>query len=331
MNKVRFSVTIPVYNAAEFVQQAVESALSQPQTAEVILVEDHSVDNSWDVCQRLATKYEMVKVYRHPDGKNHGCSASRSLAIQKSNCEYIAFLDADDSYLPNRFTIAEKMFEGDPELEGVYEAVGMYVEDDVGRQRWLSAGKSIVSLETITERVPPEELFTALVVGGKGHFHIDGLVLKRSVFKKTGYFDTVLPLHMDEVLFIKLAALAKLMPGRLDEPVAKWRVHDKNRFSAPRPPTEVYEWKVIFWKTVWFWSRENLNSKQQQMVLNGLLSHGMFGQRFDKPFPRWAKGLSKRFQLALLLFDIPALAGKISYWQGFVPRPMQWHKRKQEK
>jgi glycosyltransferase involved in cell wall biosynthesis len=324
MKSFQVSVTIPVYNAASFVQQAVESALAQPQTAEVILVEDLSTDNSWELCQGLAAKHNNVHLYRHPDGKNHGCSASRSLAVQKSTCEYIAFLDADDFYLPNRFTTAEQMFEADPELEGVYEAVGMQVEDDAGRQRWLSAGKPIVTLETITERVPPEELFSALVVGGKGHFCIDGLVLKRSVFEKTGYFDSVLPLHMDEVLFIKLAALAKLMPGRLEEPVAIWRIHTKNRFSAPRPPAQIYKWKLIFWKTVWFWSREHLDLKRQHEVLSGLLSYGMFGQRFGKPSPKWAKGFTKRFQLALLLFDLPALSGEFAYWKCFVPHPSEW-------
>jgi glycosyltransferase involved in cell wall biosynthesis len=327
MKPFQVSVTIPVYKAAEFVQQAVESALAQPQTAEVILVEDHSADNSWEVCKALAAKYDKVHLYRHPDGKNHGCSASRNLAVQKSSCEYIAFLDADDFYLPNRFTTAEQMFEADPKLEGVYEAVGMHVEDDVGRQRWLLAGKSVIPLETITEHVPPEELFSALVVGGKGHFVICGLVLKRNVFEKTGYFDSVLPLHMDEVLFIKLAALAKLMPGRLDEPVAEYRIHGRNRFSAPRPPSNVFRWKLIFWKTVWFWSREHVDTTRQREVLQGLLSHGMFGQRFNKPFPRWAKGFTKRYQLALLLFDCPALIGEIAYWQSFIPRPMDWYKQ----
>ena len=50
----KVSVIIPVYNAAPFVRQAVESALAQPETAEVVLVEDNSPDNSLEICQQLA-------------------------------------------------------------------------------------------------------------------------------------------------------------------------------------------------------------------------------------------------------------------------------------
>lgn len=50
MNKLKVSVIIPVYNAASFVTQAVESALSQPETGEVILVEDGSLGGSLQEC-----------------------------------------------------------------------------------------------------------------------------------------------------------------------------------------------------------------------------------------------------------------------------------------
>jgi len=52
------SIIIPVYNAANYVTQAVESTLTQPETAEIILIEDGSSDGSLQVCQDLAQKYE---------------------------------------------------------------------------------------------------------------------------------------------------------------------------------------------------------------------------------------------------------------------------------
>jgi len=321
MTKFQVSVTIPVYNAANYVQRAVESALLQPETAEVVLVEDGSSDNSWDICQKLAARHAKVHLFRHPDGRNHGCSASRNLAIKKSSYEYIAFLDADDFFLPNRFTIAKSMFEADADLEGVYEAVGMYVENEEGLERWRVAGRSESPLHTMTKYVPPEKLFSVLVTGEAGSFSIDGLVLKRSVFKKTGYFDESVPLHMDDVQFMKLSAMAKLMPGRLDEPVAMWSVHNNNRISAPRPPAEVYKGKLMYWDTLWRWSRENLDEERQQLVLDCFLRHAAFSPRFKRTLPRWARGLQKRIQLGLLLFDYPALAREPSYWQCFVPNP----------
>ncbi|PIY03241.1 MAG: glycosyltransferase family 2 protein, partial [Bacteroidetes bacterium CG_4_10_14_3_um_filter_31_20] len=74
----------------------------QPETSEVILIEDGSPDNGLDVCTSLAKKYSKVRLYRHENGENKGASASRNLGIRKANYPYVAFLDADDFYLPNR-------------------------------------------------------------------------------------------------------------------------------------------------------------------------------------------------------------------------------------
>ena len=139
----QISVTIPVYNAADFIRLAVESVLIQPQTAEVVLVEDCSSDNSREVCQKIAFENNKVRLFQHTDGWNHGCSASRSLAVQKSSCEYIAFLDADDFYLPGRFTIAEQMFSIDSELDSMYEVIGMHVENETNLQRWKDARRAM--------------------------------------------------------------------------------------------------------------------------------------------------------------------------------------------
>ena len=68
---MKVSVVIPVYNAENFLETAVESALSQPEVAEVLLVEDKSPDNSLTVCKRLTQKYPNVRLLQHSDGKNH--------------------------------------------------------------------------------------------------------------------------------------------------------------------------------------------------------------------------------------------------------------------
>ena len=77
---LQISVIIPVYNAAKYITQAVESALSQPETAEVLLIEDGSPDNSLEVCQDLEKKYSKVKLLRHPDGENRYPRDARQIA-----------------------------------------------------------------------------------------------------------------------------------------------------------------------------------------------------------------------------------------------------------
>ncbi|MBP7177346.1 MAG: glycosyltransferase family 2 protein, partial [Thermoclostridium sp.] len=129
------SIITPVYNAASYIVRAVESALAQPEVREVILVEDCSPDDSLAVCRQLACLYPQVKLFQHPGGVNRGAGPSRNLGIIKSTCPYIAFLDADDFYLPARFSAAQAVFEQHSDCDGVYDAVGMYYEDEASRER----------------------------------------------------------------------------------------------------------------------------------------------------------------------------------------------------
>src|SRR5690348_1774976 len=89
------AVVIPVYNAADYIAKAVESALLQPEVSEVVLVEDRSPDNSLQICQELVGQNAKVKLFRHPNGENRGAAASRNLGVRMSSAPYIAFLDAD--------------------------------------------------------------------------------------------------------------------------------------------------------------------------------------------------------------------------------------------
>ena len=156
MDKLEVSVVIPVYNAAPYVRQAVESALAQPQVREVLLVEDGSPDNALEVCRELAAEYPRVALLRHPNGENRGAGASRNLGMLAAGSAFLAFLDADDYYLPGRFTIDERIFAQDPRCEGVYHAVEMHVEDAQGLNRWNDAGKSRERIQTMSAESPPK-------------------------------------------------------------------------------------------------------------------------------------------------------------------------------
>jgi glycosyltransferase involved in cell wall biosynthesis len=67
------------------------------------LDEDGSPNGGLETCQQLAQQYSKIKLLRHPNGCNMGPSASRNLGIKNAIFEYVAFLDADDYYIRNRF------------------------------------------------------------------------------------------------------------------------------------------------------------------------------------------------------------------------------------
>lgn len=315
---MQVSVIIPVYNAADFVQQSVESALAQPETGEVILVEDCSADNSWAVCNELASRYDRVLLHRHPDGKNHGEAASRNLAISRSSCEFIACLDADDFFLPDRFSRDREILESDPTLDGVYNALGEHVEDAAARERWLAARRDLGALTTMTVAVPPEKLYETLVAGQHGYFHLNATTIKRSVFQKTGPFNTKLRLHTDMDMLWKMAAVARLSPGSLDAPVALRRIHGGNTISAPRPRSNVYATWMLLLREAWKWARRNVDATRRQFLLRRYLTFAEFFPLDDAPF-HWTHIYRRRLFLLGAAFRDPSLLRKSRFWERLLP------------
>jgi hypothetical protein len=227
------SVVIPVYNAAPFVADAVASALRCSEVRQVLLVEDGSKDDSLAVCRRLAASDPRIVLLRHPGGVNRGASSSRNLGIEHATSPFVAFLDADDRYLPGRFDAEHCIFAEVPDADGVYGAVGTDFRSALGRQRFEAQYEG-VTLTTVTARVSPEELLPSLVLRkGFGHFHLNALTLKRSALDRLGgLFADGLRLHQDTELIYRLAHHARLYPGSIEAPVAMRGVHDANRITS---------------------------------------------------------------------------------------------------
>lgn len=93
MKKV--SVIIPVYNVEDFLEECVQSVLSQKKfdDYEIILVDDGSTDKSGEICDRYASEYPAVSVFHKPNG---GLSDARNYGLNEASGEYIVFLDSDD-------------------------------------------------------------------------------------------------------------------------------------------------------------------------------------------------------------------------------------------
>ncbi len=309
------TIIIPVYNAAKYLKYAVHSALHQLETTEVLLIEDGSSDNSLQVCTTLAEEHPRVRLLRHADGGNHGAGASRNLGIRAAQCDYIAFLDADDYFLPERFKEARRIFAEDPLAEGVYEAVGYHYEDETFKEKRYSKD----TLTTMRERVPPDQLFEKQTpVGDAGYCPTDGWVLKKSVFEKSGLFEEHLHLHQDTVMWVKLAAVGRMLPGRLDEAVAIRRIHASNRSYAEISAKSFYENKLRMWETLWRWGRIALDRRRQQILLRRFLGHAARPYReADHPLLRRRQVI---IQMLSLLSRNPSLLSEKQYWQIFLSR-----------
>ena len=98
MDKQLVSIIVPVYNTAEYVEECIQSILSQSyKNIELILVNDGSTDGSGDVCK----KYEHLPNVHYIEQENAGVTAARKRGVDIATGEWITFVDSDDYYLCN--------------------------------------------------------------------------------------------------------------------------------------------------------------------------------------------------------------------------------------
>lgn len=299
---MKISVIIPVYNAEKYVSQAVESALQFDEVHEVILVEDKSPDNALEVCQQLTEKYSRVQLYQHPDKGNHGAGATRNLGIEKSTGDFIAFLDADDYYLPNRFDAERELFKN-PEIEGVYGALGVHYYSEKAKEQYYKLFQD--RLTTVYKIYEPKDVFPGQMnmLGSFGLFSIDALTIrKESMLRKMNpLFKTNLRLHQDTEFLFRLSYYLDLYPGILDKAVAVRGVHEDNRITKVdskkiKPSTT----RVLLWKEVKDWS-ENEDTIPAHMKLHIKRMHRSFEIANAPFFKKW------NMILKYLVTDYPSI------------------------
>lgn len=105
------SVVIPVYNGDRYIKTAIQSVLNQKNcTFELIIIDDGSTDQTADLIQ----PYRASLSYFYQT--NAGVSTARNLGIEKSTGQYIAFLDADDYFLPDKLAAQLALFQAEPSL-----------------------------------------------------------------------------------------------------------------------------------------------------------------------------------------------------------------------
>lgn len=99
-----------MYNGAPYIERTVASILSQTVLpAEIVIVDDGSTDNGPDIVRRMNNP--MIRLIPQT---NSGVSAARNRGVAEARCEYVAFLDADDTWEPNHVEILTRLIEKYP-------------------------------------------------------------------------------------------------------------------------------------------------------------------------------------------------------------------------
>ncbi len=180
------SVVIPTYNRASKVIRAVASVLYQTFTDyEVIVVDDGSRDGTSD---RLAPLTPHIRYLRHPS--NHGVSAARNTGIKASKSPFIAFLDSDDYWLPEKLSVQMDFFRHHP------EAVACQTEEV-----WIRNGIRVNPRKKHSK--PSGDMFAPSLK--RCLVSPSSVMLRRSLFSEVGLFDEDLPACEDYDLWLRIS------------------------------------------------------------------------------------------------------------------------------
>lgn len=104
MDSISISVIIPAYNAGDFLSTAVQSVLNQShRNLELLIIDDASTDATGQLAQVFAAQDARVRYHRNPS--NTGVARSRNLGVSLARFDWIAFLDSDDRWQPDKLAL----------------------------------------------------------------------------------------------------------------------------------------------------------------------------------------------------------------------------------
>lgn len=265
----KVSVIIPLFNAEKYIKDAVESALSLTEVGEIIIVDDGSKDNSYEIAINLSNIYSSVKVYSHFGNKNLGPAATRNFGIKNASCMYISFLDADDIYQKNRFICSKEIFLTQPLTEVVYACSHTIFLNEEGKKKYYNYEES--HIYTLFKKVETKDLFKTLLFYGYGRIHTSAITIKVSALNKTGLFNENLLWGEDTEFWLRLAYETNMVPGELESPVSLRRIHDNNLVHQV-DKAKFYENEIYHSLFDWA-SKNNLNFEIKNNIYN---AHRLF-------------------------------------------------------
>lgn len=185
------SVVIPVYNKADVVARALRSVCAQTfADLEILVVDDGSTDAS--LAAIAAISDPRIRVLTQP---NRGESAARNRGIQSARGRFVAFLDADDEWLPLHLRESLRVLQSHPQLHWCCCAY----------ERRSVAGKRLPS-PALASTLPDGDFFDDYLLAGAsaGLFCTNGMVVRRDVFDRVGLFDPSLRCGADQDMWFRI-------------------------------------------------------------------------------------------------------------------------------
>lgn len=214
------SVIVPTYNRADYLKKSVQSILDQTfNDFEILIINNYSTDNTLEVIK--AFNDARIKVINF---KNDGIIAkSRNQGIMQSVGKYIAFLDDDDLWCPDKLEFQIKYLDEHPEFDLVYS--NALIINEHGNENGLLKDSKDAKIGHVFLDLLYENFIPVLTV-----------LMKREIIETNGLFNEDLSMRAAEDYEYWLRAALKFNFGYIDEPLALYRIHSEGASMAINRP-----------------------------------------------------------------------------------------------
>lgn len=188
------SVVIPTHNRAELLPRAINSVLNQTyEDIEIIIVSDGSTDNTSAIVSSYKQKDSRIKYIELMPGS--GSNVARNTGIKASSGEYIAFLDDDDEWMPNKIEKQAQILDNDEQVGLVYTGVRIVYVNEHVEYNSLSRKEGDLRKEILFDNC----IGTTSTV-----------IFRKCLIEKSGYFDEKLKALQDYDLWIRICQLCNV-------------------------------------------------------------------------------------------------------------------------
>ncbi|HTD05639.1 glycosyltransferase family 2 protein [Undibacterium sp.] len=196
-NAYEISVIIPAFNAAQTISRAIESVrIQEMDSMEIIVVDDGSADDTYDIANGLILPGEVFNVLKMP--KNSGVSAARNAGIRHAKGKFLAFLDADDIWLAGKLKQQVAAIKQDPLITLV----------SCNSKLISESGEHLKEGHVNRPPVEGDEAWKTLLI--YNFLPTPTVLTYRHLVTQMGGFDETLAVGEDLDLWIRLAMLGKV-------------------------------------------------------------------------------------------------------------------------
>ncbi len=229
------SVIMTVRNAAPYIAEAIDSVFEQQTRLywDLIIVDDGSSDDSYRIACSYADKEpQHIRVVRHAHGENRGISASRNRGMQEASAHVLAFLDADDAWLPHRLEHQFHILAENPEAAMIYGQAERWIDFDlpfceVDGPRGRNFIPPLIPAEARPGLLPPPTVLNWFLADETMAPCPSAVLVRAERARQVGGFESSFRgLYDDQVFFAKLALREPIVADL--RCVARYRQHSES-------------------------------------------------------------------------------------------------------